>query len=391
MMLTSSFATLLASLPADGAVALPLPSPDPLGYPLPPILLSILAYFTLTLHFLAMNLTVGSVFLYLWLRIAKRPHDEPLAKYLGAVLPLGVSYLITFGVPPLLFLQVLYGQMFYSSSILLGFHWILVIPLIVLLYGVFYYQKLTKNPGQPLVLVFTALAAAAMLTVGFFYVNNITLSVSPEKWLELYHRSPGGANLNLGEPTLFARWMLFLVPGFTVAGVAILFRGTTLLRWGDEEQGRYSQRFALRAGLLGMLLETAAGAWMIATLPEAIRSYVMSGGLPTMLLGAGVLLALVGVGLLFLAQGKRCMCYPILAAVAFFLALSPLVVLRDLVRQEYLRPFFRMSDVPVNQQWGMFGLFVGFLVVGLGFLVTLHILVIPKLLAAGKAAQSTTR
>lgn len=363
------------------AVAGPMPSPDPLGYPLPPILLQILSYFTLTLHFLAMNLAIGSIFIYLYLRVAKRTHDDGLAKYLGGILPLSVSYLITFGVPPLLFVQVLYGQMFYTSSILIGFHWILVIPLVVLLYGVFYYQKLTKDPGKPRVLVFSFLAALAMLLVGFFYVNNITLSLSPEKWLEMYQKSPGGHNLNLTEPTLWPRWLLILVPGLAVAGVAIMFRAAMLMKWGREEEARHNYGVAVKAAVAGMGLELLAGAWILSALPEGIRGYVLSGGLPTILLGLGVMLALVGTGLIFVGRNKASLLFPILTSLVLFLALTPLVVLRDLVRQEYLKPVFSLADVPVNYQWGMFGLFVGFLVVGLGFLIALHILIVPKLIA----------
>lgn len=363
------------------AVAGPLPSPDPLGYPLPPILLQILSYFTLTLHFLAMNLAIGSIFIYLYLRVAKRPHDDGLARYLGGILPLSVSYLITLGVPPLLFVQVLYGQMFYTSSILIGFHWILVIPLVVMLYGVFYYQKLSQDPGRPRVLVFSFLAALAMLLVGFFYVNNITLSVSPEKWLEMYQKSPGGHNLNLAEPTLWPRWLLILVPGLAVAGVAIMFRGAMLMKRGREEEGRHNYSVAVMAAVAGMVLEFLCGVWVIAALPEGIRGYVLSGGLPTILLGLGVVLAMVGTVLIVLGRNRAGLLLPVLTSVVLFLALTPLVVLRDLVRQEYLKPIFTLADVPVNYQWGMFGLFVAFLVVGLGFLIALHILIVPKLVA----------
>jgi len=92
---------------------------------------------------------------------------------------------------------------------------------VVFLYGAFYYQKLVKNPEHPGVLLLSVLAAMALMSVGFFFVNNITLSVSPEKWMGLYAKSPGGQNLNMDDPTLFARWLLILAPGFTVAGVGM--------------------------------------------------------------------------------------------------------------------------------------------------------------------------
>ncbi len=381
-MITTTLSTAFSGLLAN---VIPMPSPDPLGYPLPPILLQILSYFTLTLHFLAMNLTVGAIFIYIWLRIAKKPHDAGLAKYLGAILPLGVSYLITFGVPPLLFVQVMYGQMFYSSSILMGFHWILVIPLVIALYGIFYYQKLTKDPGRPRVLILSALGALALLLVGFFYVNNITLSMTPDKWLEMYQKSPGGHNLNLGDPTVLPRWLLMLVPGFAVAGVAIMFRGTMLLRWGLKDAGEHSHKVAMKVAILGMGLEVAAAAWMLAALPESIRAYVLGGGLPTILLASGVVLAMLGTVMILVGRNKPGLLFPILSSLLLFLALTPLVILRDLVRQEYLKPFFSLADVPVHHQWGMFGLFVAFLLAGLAFLIVMQILVVPKLINGRKA------
>ncbi|HOB98941.1 MAG TPA: hypothetical protein PKM43_09380 [Verrucomicrobiota bacterium] len=379
-----AMAGVLAAATASGG-GLPIPSPDPLGYPVPPILLQALSYFTLTLHFLAMNLTVGSVFIYLWLRIARKQYDDRLARYLRDLLPLGTSYLITFGIPPLLFVQVLYGQMFYSSSILLGFHWILVIPLVVFLYGVFYYQKLVKNPEHPGVLLLSVLAAMALLGVGFFFVNNITLSVSPEKWMGLYAKSPGGRNLNMDDPTLFARWLLILAPGFTVAGVAILFRGVMMLKWGLTEEGRHNHRIAVSVAVVGMVLEAVAGVWILSAMPDDLRSHVTSAGLAKLLLGLGTAMASVGLVLVFLGRYKASWAYPLMASLAFFLALAPLVALRDVVRQEQLRPFFSLAEVPVHTQWGMAGLFAVFLVAGLLLLLALHMMVVPGLIAGRRA------
>jgi hypothetical protein len=45
--------------------AVPLPAPDPLGFPAMPALIQALAYLTLTLHLLAMNFTVGGTALLL--------------------------------------------------------------------------------------------------------------------------------------------------------------------------------------------------------------------------------------------------------------------------------------------------------------------------------------
>ncbi len=370
---------------AAAAPSIPLPAPDPLGYPLQPILLQVLAYFTLTLHFLAMNLTVGALLLLLWVRLTKPAGHPELGRFLAGVLPLGMSYLITLGVPPLLFVQVLYGQMFYTSSILIGFHWILVVPFALFAYAVFYYRKFTARPDRRRVLVLLGLAAAALLTIGFFFVNNTTLSVSPDKWLQLYQSRPGGQNLNLSDPTVVPRWLLFLAPGFSIVGVALLLRGTVLLRWGQAASAKGSQALGWRAFLLGMALEAALAGWLLVTLPDNIRAFVLAGSLPTLLLGLGVGLAVLAGVVFWRARNRTSLLFPVLTGVLMFAALTPLVVLRDLVRQAYLQPYFELSQVPVNPQWGMFGLFAAFLVVGLVFLVAMHLLVVPNLLRGRKA------
>ena len=50
--------------------------------------------------------------------------------------------------------------------------------------------------------------------------------------------------------------------------------------------------------------------------------------------------------------------------------LACFIVLRDHVRIAYLADSFNIHEIPVNEQWGMFGLFVAFLVGGLGFVIS---------------------
>ena len=49
-------------------------------------------------------------------------------------IPTLIALTVNFGVPPLLFVQVLYGHLFYSSSVMLAVPWILVIPILILAY-----------------------------------------------------------------------------------------------------------------------------------------------------------------------------------------------------------------------------------------------------------------
>ena len=98
----------------------PVPAPDPVPQPAPAWILWGLLVFTFMLHLLAMNFVVGgSVIGAVSARLGRRgnrPHHTALVKWLTHAMPIALSATITFGVAPLLFLQVLYGRLFFTSS-----------------------------------------------------------------------------------------------------------------------------------------------------------------------------------------------------------------------------------------------------------------------------------
>ena len=66
-----------------------------------------------------------------------------IAKKLPVLLPAT----ITLGIAPLLFVQVLYGQFFYTSSILMAWPWFLVLVFLTTAYYGFYY--VSYRGGRP--------------------------------------------------------------------------------------------------------------------------------------------------------------------------------------------------------------------------------------------------
>jgi hypothetical protein len=353
----------------------PIPPFDPLGLPLPAFILQALAYLTFTLHMLAMQFTLGGTILLLATRLragrsGAASTSLATARFWGTGLPLGFSYLVTFGIPPLLFLQVMYGQFFYTSSVLIGAFWISVIPLLITGYGAAYWHKLTRDSrprGQTAVI---GMSLLAVLLIGFIYVNNLTLSITPDRWLGLYRAHRGGGTLNLAEPTLLPRYLMILSPALVVAGLALVVRAAVLLKWGRSDDASASQSLGLRAVLIGAAVEVLAAVWMLASLPEAVRAAVMSGGLLSVLAALGLLLE-IGAMVFAWLSGKARRPGMGLALLALGLQLgatATMVVLRDFVRHVYLRPYFDLGRVNVQPQWGMFTLFAAVLVVGVVFM-----------------------
>jgi hypothetical protein len=211
-------------------------------------------------------------------------------------------------------------------------------------------------------------AFAAMLVIGFIYVNNLTLSMAPDRWMALYAAHPGGAALNLGEPTLVPRYLAFMVPALAVAGLGLVLAGAVSSRTGRREAGDGMRRYGVKAHLLGRALTAVAAAALLLALPEHVKAVVLGGGTPTALAIAAIALALVATILALAAARRGSTRLAIAGAVAMALELGGLVALRDRVRLELLADHFRLSDVPTHEQWGMFALFAATLVVGLAFL-----------------------
>ncbi len=343
---------------------LPIPTPDPLGYPVPVWVLKSLTYLTLTLHYLAMQFTLGGALFYLWIGLRKPAEGGRIQSYLGGSLPLGFSYLVTLGIPPLLFVQVLYGQFYYSSSVLIGAFWILVVPLLILAYGLFYLHKLTRRDrpqGQAWVI---SVALLAMLTIAYIYSNNFTLLQTPERWLDMYVAHPAGGTLNFGEPTRMPRLVLLLSPALAVAGLGLMVAGSFWYRRGQEEIGAAFQRQGLGGLVVGTALSLAGGWWLFARLPERVLVGLQGNQLVQVALYAGLGLAGLAVVVGAASYRVRSGRLPLVGALLAALAIAAIVIVRDGIRDAYLAPVFSTASVPVNAQWGLFFGFVGTLVVG---------------------------
>lgn len=359
----------------------PIPDFDPIGLALPGPLLMALSYLTLTLHFVAMQFTVGGALLLL----ASWRRQPGIAKFFGTALPLGFSYLVTFGIPPLLFVQVVYGQFFYSSSVLIGAFWISVIPLIIVGYGASYWHRMTRESAPKYQLLLVVVTTCVLLFVGYIYVNNFTLSMRPERWLAHYQAHPSGGALNHGEPTLHARYALFIVPTLFAAGLALLVRAGSLRKRGATSEADASYRYGIRSMIVATTLQTLAAIGLAMTLPPPVKAALFQpSALSACALGAAVLGAsALGVGVL--ARKRAGTGMPIIAAHLFVGAVACLVVARDLVRQIYLRPYFQLGHAPVIPQWSMAMAFVLILVVGLVFLV-----VVTKQMVTGLVKGQTS-
>ena len=191
-----------------------IPTPDVL--PAPWGLFSILLVSTFTIHLLAANILLGGGLVAFWYSLKKRSRgfDGSPDRQVSLKLPIAIAFTINFGVAPLLFLQVIYGNFIYVSSVLMAFYWLSLFVLIILAYyGVylFNFKYDVLGSGKPWVM---GLVIVLLLIVAFLFTNSLLLMIDPKSWIR-YFEEPWGRMIHTAEPSLIPRYLHFVFASFT--------------------------------------------------------------------------------------------------------------------------------------------------------------------------------
>lgn len=304
---------------------------------------------TFVLHVLFMNLTVGSAVIALAGRFTGRQQD--LARELGHRLPTTLALQINFGVAPLLFVQVLYGQFLYTSSVLMAGWWLSAIAAVILGYYCLYIHDAKFESGPRFSRLALVLSLTMLLYTGFLLSGNMTLMLRPEAW-GVYVHNPHGSFLNVSDPTLWARYAHMMLAAPAVAGLYVALIGGKKRRLDWVEHGlKWFTRLTM--------VQFAVGAWLVMVLPRPVMLAFMGRDvLATALLAAGVLAGLAAL----LAGLKK------LTGAAVWLTLATVALMaatRAQVRSLTLAPYFTPASLPVTEDNTPFFVFVLSLVLGL--------------------------
>jgi hypothetical protein len=339
-----------------------IPAPVPIPLPAPAWLVQVLLVFTFILHLVAMNLLVGgAVILSISSYLGRRhTHHRDLARRATRAMPPVVAFTITLGVAPLLFLQLLYGQFFYTSSVLIAWSWLAVVLLLMLAYyGVYWFTMQQEELGPRgfwVILVTTLILLYIMMT----FVQNISLMQQPQNFYARFLAGTVGNYLGSDSPLVFARLTHFFLAALAVGGLglAILARS-----WKAEapELAAWAHRYGLRWFQAGTGLEFLVGFWFLFSLPAGIRApFLGEDGLATTLVVVAVLLAILAMAVARVSLAA--------SSVAILGTISLMAVIRHLVRIDYLRPYFDPRALPVEGQWTVFVIFAVLLVAGIATL-----------------------
>jgi len=347
-----------------------IPALDPNPLPAPYWLIKVLLVVTFFLHILAMNLLMGGGVVALVCKWRTKDRAEGNRIFFDVVkkLPVLLPATVTLGIAPLLFVQVLYGQYFYTSSIVMAWPWFLVLVFLILAYYGFYYVSFQSAKPRGRAWGTMLFSVILTLLIGFMYTNNLTLAESPLRWTEKYFANDSGWHLNLSEPTLIPRYLHFMIAAVAMGGLLLVFMA--LANWKrDVVYARQLFHFGGKAFSYGTMAQILVGLWFLASLPHEMQMLFMGGNLlATILLLAGTIGGVASIFLMSDALRKE----NIRAGAFYVPAITAVVILcmtwmRDILWDAYLKPYFHPEQFVVQTQWAVLPLFLVLFVSGVGF------------------------
>lgn len=346
-----------------------VPALDPTPIPGPAWLFHVLLVLTFFLHVVFLNLTLGGTLLAAVAQsFAGGRAGDPrtvLAARLMRLNTYGISFTITTGVAPLLFVQVLYQPLFYTATLLIAGAWLAMLGLLLLGYYSAYVYKFRGAPAHGGGgTVWLWLSAALFLAIAAVHVAVNLIHSQPAGWVALAEH-PWSV---LRDHTFGVRLLHFVAAAVAWSAVVVTWWSVREARAGREvELNRGIARFAWRWALGALVLQVIDGFALLLLVPRRLLAGLFEGGAATLVpLAAAVLL---GLGLLLMLARVR---DPVAEGGAVTAVAATLVVVvaamsvtRHQVRALYLEPLADSLRAATAPQWALFALFAMLLVAAL--------------------------
>lgn len=250
---------------------------------------------SLVLHAVPMAYVLAGSLWLSWAALFPGRHEvvrtkQPIAQLLRDWMPFALSGAITAGVAPLLFIQILYRQQFYTANLLLGWRWMIVIPVLVIVFYLLYVAK-SKAIGQwslPFRTLLSLSISGCFVMIAFCWTANHLLSLDPERWPDSYSSGDVVAS-SMAIILRLSAWITGTIP---VMAVVILWQFQSVAvrsftynltiaesAWADLRQSGIRQLSAVSfAAIVG---STACGLTYLITIPPESRAVLFSvAGLP---------------------------------------------------------------------------------------------------------------
>lgn len=352
-----------------------IPPADPLGLPTPPIVFLVLLWLTFVLHLIFMNFVLGGTFI-LTIQEWLYGRDARIAKansLMMKVMPVALSLAITMGVAPLLFVQLLYGQFFYTANIMMGWWWMAIIALVTIAFYLIYVMIARRSSlgsattlSRMIVLINTALFFAT----AFLFTNNAVLTENPQLWAAIH---AGESGVIAGDISLWPRYLHNVIGAIAIAGMWCA--GIAWYQNRYHPVNKETADWMYRSGLLwaksATFINILVGFVYLFTIGMDRLKGFMGGGVMLWGWGLSVLLSFLALALLVMAFMKPDQPKFFWGACgALFFTLFGMAMGRDLLRQVSLQltADFSVSELMVRPHITSFVMFLVTFAIGLATL-----------------------
>jgi hypothetical protein len=299
---------------------------------------------------------------------AARVLDDPVARILRDWLPFGLGTAITAGVAPLLFLQILYKESFYTANLLLFHRWMAMVPVLIAGFYLLYVVKSKAAKDGPRLrrtIVAVGAPVGAFLCFGFAawsWTGNHMVALERTRWLELYTSTVPVPSLAM--LMRLATWLAGSAP------IMAMIVGWQLRRLNDSSDAhrRARRRLAVIA-LGGLALSAGFGSYHAFLLDEGARAALRSAAVVFLApLGLGMALQ-AGAWLALARAGAWSRAVLGMASVGVGLAVIGTAVAREVVRMAAVDfPREAVAHARAAESGGIVAFFV-FLVINTGLIV----------------------
>ncbi|MBI4864792.1 MAG: hypothetical protein HY815_31730 [Candidatus Riflebacteria bacterium] len=337
-----------------------------IGLPVPAWFIELFRALGFTLHEVPMNLWYAGIVVAMVFYRVGGVHARRFSSRLMSQMPVIIALGVNFGIVPLLFIQVGYGQIFYPATILMAWFWLGVVALLIpAYYGIYIYASGLGREGDSMAPIkrFVGWASAVcFIAIGFIFSNALSLMENVPSWSELwlrhsFHGAALGTALNLTDVRLVPRWLLMFGLALTTTGVWIAVDSAWFARGESADYRSWARRYAFRVHTLGALWFGVAGAWysLCTWSPRTIREMFLGGWAVLTVVTA---LSVLGPWLLLRRKGEIGRPRAALIGLAQLLVLGLNAVSRQVVQRHEIRPYYDLATQATDVQWGPL---VGFL------------------------------
>ena len=232
----------------------------------------------------------------------------------------------------------------------------MIVLLIIAYYAAYYYKFNFDNASGRNMIGMTAIL---FLCIAFFFCNNMTLMLDPSSWTA-YFGNPDGTLLNFRDTSLLPRYLHFIAASLAVGG---LFAAIVWTLKKDHPHAESNIDRGMNWFVYATLAQIAIGFWFQMSLPKEITGLFLGAGQPHT---AIFLLSMVlAVSVLFLGIRRQVWASATVTVLLVFL----MVLMRDMLRLAYLKPYFTPADLEVHAQYSPMIFFAISLIAGTAAIV----------------------